>query len=296
MTRAQWIAALTVIIGLLCRESAHGQRNDGFVGAQACVSCHAAQADQWKTSHHARAMLDPTPATVLGDFTAAPFVEHGVPTTFSRAGDRFTLRTEGPDGQPHDYDVAYTFGIDPLQQYLIRLPGGRMQAFGLAWDTRPKDQGGQRWFDLYPGQKLHAGDRLHWTGRDQTWNYQCAACHSTNLRKGFDLATNTYATTYTDVDVACEACHGPGAQHVARASAHRASGAPVTPGDHMGLANWLRPTDSGHWEMNPQTGIARRTAPLVSSELDTCALCHARRKPLVPAPVAGAPLLDNALP
>jgi predicted CXXCH cytochrome family protein len=295
MTRTRWIAAFTVIISVLfCRAPAQAQGGDGFVGAQACVSCHAAQAAQWTASHHVRAMLDATPANVLGDFTAAPFVKDGVPTTFSRAGARFSVRTEGPDGQPHDYDLAYTFGIDPLQQYLIRLPGGRLQAFGLAWDTRPKDQGGQRWLDLYPGQRLHAADRLHWTGRDQTWNYQCAACHSTNLHKGFDLATNTYATTYTDVDVACEACHGPGARHVAWARTHRASDTP--PGDRMGLANWLRPTDSGHWEMNPQTGIARRTAPLASTELDTCALCHARRKLLVPAPVAGAPLLDNAQP
>jgi predicted CXXCH cytochrome family protein len=297
MTRARRIATFAVIIsGLLCWRSAHAQGNGGYVGAQACVSCHATQADQWRASHHARAMLDATPASVLGNFDAAQFPKDGVPTTFSRAGGRFAVRTEGPDGQPHDYDVAYTFGIDPLQQYLIRLPGGRLQAFGIAWDTRPRDQGGQRWFDLYPGQRLHAGDRLHWTGRDQTWNYQCAACHSTNLRKGFDLATNTYATTYTDVNVACEACHGPGADHVAWATAPRAPGAPVSPDDRMGLANWLRPSDAGHWEMNAQTGIARRTAPLVSTELDTCASCHARRKPLVAAPAPGAPFLDTALP
>ncbi|MFL5255203.1 MAG: multiheme c-type cytochrome, partial [Rhodopila sp.] len=224
------------------------QEGGGYAGAQACVSCHAAEADQWQQSHHARAMLDATPDAIQGNFDGVQFVKDGASTTFSRAGGRSMVRTEGPDGHPHDYDVAYTFGIDPLQQYLIRLPGGRMQAFGLAWNTRPRDQGGQRWFDLYPGQTLHAGDRLHWTGRDQTWNYQCATCHSTNLRKGFDLSTNTYATTFTDVSVACEACHGPGADHIVWAT-HRAPGALVPPDDHIGLVNWLRPTDPGHWEM-----------------------------------------------
>jgi transposase len=53
---------------------------------------------------------------------------------------------------------------------------------------RSKDQGGQRWITLYPGDFLRAGDNLHWTGRDQTWNYQCASCHSTNLKKNYDLA------------------------------------------------------------------------------------------------------------
>ena len=128
-----------------------------------------------------------TPATVLGDFADAKLDHFGVVTTFSRAGDKFMVRTDGPDGALHDYEIAYTFGVYPLQQYLIAMPGGRLQALGIAWDSRPKEQGGQRWFHLYPDQKLPPGDRLHWTGRDQTWNYMCADCHSTDLKKNFDL-------------------------------------------------------------------------------------------------------------
>ena len=235
-------------------------------------------------------MQNATPETVLGDFNDARFTAFGVPTIFARVGARFVVRTEGPDSYPHEYDIAATFGVEPLQQYLIRLPGGRLQAFGIAWDSRPKEQGGQRWFSLYPGQRLPAGDPLHWTGRDQTWNYQCAACHSTDVRKNFDLATNSYATTFTDIDVACEACHGAGSNHVAWA------GGRARADDHLGLANWLRPTDGGHWEMDTQTGIARRTVPLASAELDTCAPCHARRKPLIAAAAPGTPFLDAALP
>ena len=109
-------------------------------------------------------------------------------------GEKFLVRTDGPDGALHEYEIAYTFGVYPLQQYLIAMPGGRLQALGIAWDARPKEQGAQRWIHLYPDQKLPAGDRLHWTGRDQTWNYQCADCHSTGLTKNYDLAADTYAT------------------------------------------------------------------------------------------------------
>ena len=98
------------------------------------------------------------------------------------------VRTEGADGKPHDYQIAYTFGVDPLQQYLIGFPGGRLQALGVAWDSRGRENGGQRWFQLYPDRKLSPGDPVHWTGRDQTWNYMCAGCHSTNLKKNYDLA------------------------------------------------------------------------------------------------------------
>ena len=148
------------------------------------------------------------------------------------------VRTDGPDGALHDYEIAYTFGIDPLQQYLIMFPGGRYQMLGLAWDTRPKARGGQRWFHLYPGQKLKPGSSLHWTGRDQTWNYQCADCHTTDLKKNFNLATNAYATTWASLGVTCEACHGAGSRHVAWAKAD--SSLPRDDNRRMGLEIWLK--------------------------------------------------------
>jgi diadenosine tetraphosphatase ApaH/serine/threonine PP2A family protein phosphatase len=211
------------------------------------------------------------------------------------------VHTDGPDGALHDYQIAYTFGLYPLQQYLIALPGGRLQALGIAWDARPRDQGGQRWFHLYPDQRLPAGDRMHWTGRDQTWNYQCADCHSTGLAKNFDLAGNSYATTWSDVDVSCEACHGPGARHVAWARSQPGAGSDAgVPGrsdvNTLGLTNWLKATDQGHWEMNSKTGIARRTEPLASAELDICAACHSRRKVIVKDAAPGPPFLDSYLP
>ena len=205
------------------------------------------------------------------------------------------VRTDGHDGALHEYPIAYTFGVYPLQQYLIAMPRGRLRALGIAWDSRPKDQGGQRWFHLYPDQKLPAGDRLHWTGPDQTWNYQCADCHSTDLKKNYDLAANSYATGWTDVDVSCEACHGPGSRHVAWATSGDKADPKDRP-DRMGLADWLKATDHGRWEMNPETGIARRTEKLSSNELDTCAACHSRRKVIARTPTPGEPYLASYLP
>jgi Tfp pilus assembly protein PilF len=266
------------------------------IGGKVCSGCHAAEAERWKGSHHALAMQNASAATVLGDFAGAQLEHFGVTTTFFRDGDKFMVRTDGPDGAPHEYPIAYTFGVYPLQQYLIAFPGGRYQALGIAWDSRPKEQGGQHWFHLYPDRKLPAGDRLHWTGRDQTWNYQCAYCHSTNLQKNYNLSADTYATTWTDVDVSCEACHGPGSRHVAWANSPEAKAHVADSPDRMGLTNRLKPTDNGHWEMNPETGIARRTEKLRSTEIETCAACHSRRKVIAKNPVPGEPYLDAYLP
>jgi len=223
-------AATIFLLALSLAYVAPGAHADGpasYVGGEVCSGCHAAQAQSWKGSHHAMAMLTATAATVRGDFSGAQFEHFGVTSTFFRDGDKFMVRTDGPDGALHDYAIAYTFGIYPLQQYLIAMSGGRLQALGIAWDSRAKEKGRQRWFHLYPDQHLKPGDPLHWTGRDQTWNYQCADCHSTNLQKNYDLAANTYATSWTDVDVSCEACHGPGSRHVAWAN----SGEKAKPAD-----------------------------------------------------------------
>ena len=242
--------------------------------------------------------------TILGDFANATLTHHGVTTVFSRDGDKFIVRTEGPDGAPHDYEIAYTFGVFPLQQYLIAFPGGRYQALGIAWDSRPKAQGGQRWFPLYPAQILRAGDPLHWTGRDQTWNYQCASCHSTDLKKNYDLAADSYATSWTDIDVACEACHGPGSRHIAWAEARAAGSSGPSQAEpnrqpesrDMGLTTKLERASPGQWQMNPETGIAQRVEALNSRELDVCGGCHSRRKVISRHPSAGTAFLDSYLP
>jgi predicted CXXCH cytochrome family protein len=287
--------AVTVVtlLASTCVLSARAEEPAIFVGGAACSTCHQAEAALWKTSHHAKAMQPASSDTMLGAFNNAEQSQNGTKTSFSRSGENYMVHTEGADGRAHDYEIGYTFGVYPLQQYLIAFPGGRYQALGVAWDSRAQDKGGQRWFHLYPDQKLFPGDPVHWTGRDQTWNYMCASCHSTNLEKNYDLSHNSYATTWTDVDVSCEACHGPGSRHLAWAQAGKP---PLSYADRMGLTVWLKPTDQGQWEMNPGTGIARRTEKLASMEIDTCASCHARRKEITKAAQSGASFLDSYLP
>ena len=124
---------------------------------------------------------------MLGDFDDATFRNFGVTTDFLRRDGKYLIRTEGPDGKTAEFEVRHVFGVYPLQQYLVELPGGHVQAFSVAWDARPADQGGQRWFHLYPDERIDPRDELHWTKRQQNWNYMCADCHSTNLQKNYEL-------------------------------------------------------------------------------------------------------------
>ncbi len=251
------------------------ERSAGFAGSASCVDCHEEAYKAWSGSHHDLAMQVASEDTVLGDFDDTTFTHFGVTSRFYERDGGFFVQTEGPDGQPTEYEILYTFGVENLQQYLIGLPGGRLQALGIAWDTRPTEQGGGRWFHLYPDERIAPGDPLHWTGRYQVWNAMCAECHSTNLEERYDPDSDSYATTWDEIDVSCETCHGPGKAHVEWAEEATRLGIPAS-GHHRLLVDF-------------KTGDSRY-------EVDVCAPCHSRRHLVSGEDRAGRPFLDDFMP
>jgi len=261
-----------------------------FVGSTTCSNCHESQYKDWRGSHHELAIQIADKTTVLGDFDNTEFDYFGRKTRFFTRDNSFYVTTQDADGQDKEYRVTYTFGVTPLQQYLIEFPGGRMQALPFSWDTRPAADGGMRWFHLYPDEYIGPGDELHWTGRYQNWNYMCAECHSTNLEMGYDPDTDSFATTYSELSVGCEACHGPGAEHVSQANADVFDSL-------LGLALNLGEHASSGWIMNLESGIAEPSEPLtrLPEEIETCGRCHARRGLITTDYEYGKPLADTHL-
>ena len=257
-----------------------------YTGSDACRDCHGSEHANWQGSHHDLAMQLPTPDTVLGDFDNAEFSYNGITTRFYRDGDRFMVNTDGEDGKPTDFTVAYVFGVYPLQQYLLPLSRGRLQALSIAWDARSRSEGGQRWYHLYPDETVDFQDPLHWTGPYQNWNTRCAECHSTDVRKNYQADTRTFDTRFEEIDVGCEACHGPGEQHLELAAADKLKEA-VNGGFPTALAQ------RGEWEFPTGANIARRSSPLQSNaQIDSCGRCHSRRGTLGDYHY-GADLLDT---
>lgn len=284
-SRCSLLRRLVLAVALLPGLVAAAAEPD-FVGSLLCVGCHSDEYSQWRGSHHDLAMQKPRAETVLGDFDDAVFTYFGRETRFYTHDGKFIVNTDGPDGSNQDFEVAWVFGVYPLQQYLLPLEGGRLQALSIAWDSRPEEEGGQRWYHLYPDEEINHDDPLHWTGPYQNWNTRCAECHSTDLKKNYDANRRSFDTQFREEDVGCEACHGPGSEHVAKAY----TGA-VGAGPDSGLATDLRAR--GQWEFVDDAPIAtRRDALQNQQQIDSCGRCHARRSTLGDY-VHGKPLSDT---
>ncbi len=240
-----------------------------YVGSERCKACHEKPYAAWKGSNHALAMQPARDGTVLGDFGGATLEHRGRTWRFFRRDGKFMAHAEGPDGAMRDFEVVYAFGVSPLQQYLVPFPGGRLQALSAAWDVKER-----RWFHVNPGPAAPPGDWLHWTRPGQNWNAMCSDCHSTGVRKRYDPERDAYETTWSEIRVGCEACHGPGSRHVAWADQPAMGRTPIE-----------------------NAGLVARTARLSPAELVAqCAPCHSRRAQFADPGPPGSELLDAYLP
>ncbi len=246
-------------------QSAARGRGDLRRAARRARSCHEKATKAWTGSHHDQAMTEATDGDGARRLLRrrASRATGCTPGSSARAGSSSSRPTD-PDGKPDDLRGRLHLRLEAAQQYLVRFPGGRLQAFSVAWDTERR-----RWFFLYPGKTIPPSDWLHWTRNAQNWNGMCAECHSTNLVKGYDPKTNTYNTTWSEIDVELRGL--PRARLAARRLGRRAADGP-------GADRELRPRDEDLGDHEPRARRALRPVPLAA---------HRARR-LRPPPVGAA--------
>ena len=241
------------------------QANPTYVGARACQNCHQEAYALWQEADHYRSMAPANQHSVLGDFADARVVFHGIASQFYERDGKYFVKTLGSAGQA-EFEVSYTLGHYPLQQYLVSTQKGHLQALNIAWDSRPSTEGGQRWFHLQETESVSPRSPFFWTRHLQNWNSRCADCHSTHLVKGYAPEAHRYETAYVEPNVACEACHGPGSEHIEAAS----SGQDL-PGT---IATGRRQMS---WHFMPGVAIAEGRGEASASQVNMCGGCHSRR-------------------
>lgn len=220
-----------------------------YAGSETCRECHETAYNGWVDSNHGLAEREYDEAMDKKAFSPKQTLKHGNDTSemFLDADGVAKILTRGLGNQRRSYPVVRVIGNDPLRQFLIPAPGGRLQTCDVSYDPHKNE-----WFDVYGDEERNPGDWGAWTGQGMNWNAMCAACHNTRLRKNYEPATNSYHTKMAEMTVGCEACHGPMKDHV-------------------------------EWHKNPPPGVAKGAKdPTIKRQsrdqmLETCAACHARR-------------------
>jgi tetratricopeptide (TPR) repeat protein len=206
--------------------------SDDFIGAEACAGCHVSEYRAWSGSTHGRAGGTPGPDIVIAPFDGQPIrFSDGVVVPRIRAGTyEFAVRQQG-------FDEA-VFRIDGVIGGAHMIGGGTQGYIGrqvdgterfLPWDWSGSEE---TWF-------CNTGTRA-----DQGWEpitsempmadcgdwpplrpigtisrfANCQECHGSQILTEIDPGSG-YTTSYTTLQVNCESCHGPGREHVERASA-----------------------------------------------------------------------------
>ena len=256
---------------------------EGFVGSAACANCHRAQSDAYRDSHHAKALVTPTPEVAKARFEGSHFSSKlGGSTAFSvRDGAPF-VTTPTPGGKSATFPISYVSGVWPLEQYVVATERGKLQSLGVVWDSRSAAEGGAKWFHVYGAGGIAPSDPLFFSSSAQNWNHVCADCHSTWVERRYDPVKDSFDTRWAELSVGCEACHGPGAEHVRTAKSGHAQPFAAR---LKRSEPWL-PSKTGSPTPRTQDGV----------EVEVCAACHSRRTPLKEAFLAGDPFLDSFQP
>ncbi|WP_194765990.1 tetratricopeptide repeat protein [Tamlana sp. I1] len=266
-----WFCVVVVVFFTSCKEDKYKNLDvketkthydaATYIGSKTCVECHNEEFKKWQGSHHDLAMQVANDSTVLGDFNDKKLTIDGVSYHFFKRNDHFFVKVKEIDNSVKEYQISYAFGVTPLQQYLIDFDKGRKQVLRVTWDAIE-----HKWYHQYPGDTIVPNDWLHWTQTAQNWNTMCAECHSTNLQKNYNVETDEFHTTYDEINVACESCHGPASNHVQWVSNGKGEG-----DDYI---------------------LKGRTQ---EDQLQLCAPCHSRRAKLTPNLEPGIPFEDQYL-
>ncbi len=273
----RWVSLL-LLIGLIgaasilwiwCSGKELEIASQDYAGSSSCRECHERFYELWSTSHHGTAMQPFSPA-LGGILREAPPEEIKIGQNRYRPqiGDSTASVVASGSGGEQEYPIAHALGGKNVFYLLTPMERGRLQVLPLAFDVRRKV-----WFHATASMIRHfieMEDRpVDWTDPALTFNTSCHSCHVSQLSTNYDLASDTYKTTWAEPGINCETCHGPAGEHVRIFKA-------APPGQ--------KPRDLGLIS-NKQMTIEQQNA--------TCAPCHAKMMVVTPPFSPGDRFFDH---
>jgi predicted CXXCH cytochrome family protein len=254
------------------------QTTSDYTGSESCARCHDVEHTQWKNSLHIKMTKPIAEATVVGDFReGTKFADHGRSYTFGTKDGKPYVSVAVPGRTPETFSVDYTLGAKRYQGYLSTLPEGRIYVLPVFWHVATK-----RWIDWKEITSVPEG--VH--NLRQIWNANCFNCHATNLTQGYNVEEKNYKTTWSEMGIGCEACHGPGREHVALMDAWEKDPASKPKYDNSSKNRQLSDTLK---ILSVKSSDPRRI-------YDTCSYCHGNKRNVFLGFKGGDKFSDYAMP
>lgn len=220
--------SLIIAVGFLFYGSMFDDPIPTYVGNSACV-CHANITQTWLQTGHALIQMRPSPGTVTArtwDTTISMGSSYGNATvTLSIVGGVYKATLNPTSGSPITYDVVKTLGYQWRQYYLMQI-GTSYYRLPFEWEyeayNEPQTgsfspQSQSTYFNTDGTLKSTATN----TFRGTTVSKGCLRCHTSGgqVRRVVSGTDTSWTIDIpfndtTSFKVGCEACHGPGSDHV----------------------------------------------------------------------------------
>ncbi len=264
---------LLMLTGISCSQRSGEENSGDFSGSESCMECHEKFYQLWSPSHHGKAMEPMTAAYIASKNLVNS-------DDFSLEGKEYrvvfedsTMTMVERDGNSETkYPIVWALGGKNVSYYLTELDNGMLQTIPLAYDHNKKI-----WYNNpesavrhFPDQNMPADQALPWKDRMYTFNTSCYSCHVSQLETNFDVATDSYRSTWKEPGINCETCHGPSAEHVRVMKIAEKKG--KVPND-IKLIVTSKFTQEQH--------------------NSSCAPCHAQMRPITPSYMPGDRFWDN---
>jgi len=207
-------AALALCAGLTNNRAERGPmplgvprvvHEDQYVGSDACRSCHPYQHATWHDSYHRTMTQLAGPQSILAPFDGTELDLEDVTWRVERRGDEFWIRSRD-DVAELEHRVVMATGSHNYQLYWLesnRTDG--LRQFPLVYLLHDGIWVPRKSRFLQPPIETTPNE----TGR---WRAHCIKCHATRGRKDH---VPSGETRVAELGISCEACHGPGGEHVA---------------------------------------------------------------------------------
>ena len=273
MKRLKWILMLCILVvfSVSCTKKQSSQSTENeYVGSGSCIECHEKFYELWSTSHHGKAMQPMNAGFIKTENlpVSEEFALEG--KTYKITFGDSTMTMIEKDGENIvNYDVVWVLGGINVYYFLTPLGKGKLQTIPLAYNLNTK-----KWYNNPQSALRHfteglVDQALPWKDRMYNFNTSCYSCHVSQLETNFDLATDSYQSSWNEAGINCETCHGPSGEHV----------------------RIFKNAKKG--EVQKELGLISTNTFTPDQNNWSCAPCHAKMRPITTGYIPGERFFDN---